>query len=95
VSCSQEPHFSAANAVGLLAPGNTVIEMLKFIENGQHNEGNPSKKDFFVPDNVDTYTNGILMFAAASGLQVHYNLRQNEFPWDRVMNRNHLAGPHK
>jgi hypothetical protein len=66
-----------------------------FIIGGQHVEGNPKKKDYFILNTAGAfYMGGIRMFQNLSGLNVHYQLRDGEMAPDRVMNRNHNEGAH-
>jgi hypothetical protein len=66
-----------------------------FIIDGQHVEGNPNKKDYFILNHAGAfYQGGIRLFQSLSGLEVHGNLRDSEVASDRVMNRNHNEGAH-
>jgi hypothetical protein len=66
-----------------------------FIIDGQHVEGNPNKKDYFILNRAGAfYEGGIRLFQSLSGLEVHGNLRDSEVGSDRVMNRNHNEGAH-
>jgi hypothetical protein len=76
--------------------GFTLYEEYRgFIVDGQHVEGNPVKKDFFIVNTIGQgYQPGINLFQQLSGLEVHYNLHQNEMPQDHVLNHNHNEGAH-
>ena len=76
--------------------GLTLYEEYRgFIIDGQHVEGNPKKKDYFVLNTAGAFfMGGIRLFQNLSGLQVHYQLRQGELAADRVINRNHNEGAH-
>jgi hypothetical protein len=66
-----------------------------FIIDGQHVEGNPNKKDYFILNRAGAFfQGGIRLFQSLSGLEVHGNLRDSEVASDRVMNRNHNEGAH-
>ena len=67
--------------------------------NGQHVEGDPERKDFFVLNlfaaKADAQ-NGINLFEALSKLRVHSKLRRSEMSQTaRLMNGNHRDGPHR
>ena len=85
------------NGDGNAGDGFTLYEEYRgFIENGDHIEGDATKKDYFLSNRAGgLYVPGIRMFAAETGLAVHYELWTNEFPVSRVMNLNHRAAPHK
>jgi hypothetical protein len=76
--------------------GFTLYEEYRgFIVNGQHKEGKPDQKDFFVYNSASAlYTPGIKLFADKSGLNVLYQLLKAEFRDDHVMNFNHAEGAH-
>jgi hypothetical protein len=76
--------------------GFTLYEEYRgFIVNGQHVEGKPFQKDFFVYNTASQlYTAGIKLFASVSGLSVQYQLLKPEFRDDHVMNFNHAEGAH-
>jgi hypothetical protein len=76
--------------------GLTLYEEYRgFIIGGQHVEGNPKKKDFFVLNTAGAfYMGGIRLFKTLSGLEVHDQLRAGEMAADRVINRNHNEGAH-
>jgi hypothetical protein len=66
-----------------------------FIIDGQHVEGNPNKKDYFILNRAGAFfQGGIRLFQSLSGLEVHGNLRDSELASDRVINRNHNEGAH-
>jgi hypothetical protein len=81
---------------GHAGDGLTLYEEYRgFIIDGQHVEGNPKKKDYFIVNTAgQSYQGGIKMFENLSGLAVHYRLRQNEMPMSRVINPNHGEGAH-
>ena len=76
--------------------GLTLYEEYRgFIIGGQHVEGNPKKKDYFVWNTAGAfYMGGIRLFQNLSGLEVHYQFRDGELAADRVINRNHNEGSH-
>jgi hypothetical protein len=76
--------------------GFTLYEEYRgFMVDGQHIEGDPAKKDFFVVNTIgQSYQPGINLFQQLSGLKVHANLHQNEMPLNHVMNHNHSEGAH-
>jgi hypothetical protein len=71
----------------------------------QRVEGDPTKKDLFVVDTIPTIANGgVKMFKETSGLDVHYlEMTLDDVAGsdptnpgaNRVINFNHLAGPHE
>lgn len=81
---------------GSAGDGLTLYEEYRgFIQDGQHIEGEPKKKDFFVVNSVGwSHLPGIKLFQQLSGLNVHYKLKQTEMPLSHVINPNHDAGPH-
>ena len=87
-----------SSPVGDGSPGDglTLYEEYRgFIINGQHVEGNPTKKDYFIVNNAGwLYQSGLKLFQYLSGLEVHYNLRKTELPQNRVINKNHNEGAH-
>jgi len=84
------------NGDGNPGDGLTLYEEYRgFIVNGQHEEGNPTKKDYFIVNAAgESYLGGLKLFQAVSGLAVHYKLKQTEMPLSRVINPNHDAGAH-
>lgn len=76
--------------------GLTLYEEYRgFIIGGQHVEGNPKKKDYFIWNTAGVfYMGGIRLFQNLSGLDVHYQFRDGELAADRVINRNHNEGSH-
>ncbi len=76
--------------------GLTLYEEYRgFIEDGQHIEGNPKKKDYFVLNNAgQLYLPAIKLFQDLSGLNVHYRLKASELLPGRVVNANHGQGAH-
>jgi hypothetical protein len=81
---------------GNAGDGLTLYEEYRgFIVDGQHIEGDPKKKDFFIVNTVGwSHLSGIKLFERLSGLAVHYRLKQTEMPLSHVINPNHDAGPH-
>ncbi|HXX92651.1 MAG TPA: hypothetical protein VEN81_03400, partial [Planctomycetota bacterium] len=67
-----------------------------FMEGGVWKEGDPTKKDFFVRNEVPAMASaGVDLFESISKLKVH-RLDKGEFrASDRVINFNHDEGPHK
>jgi hypothetical protein len=82
---------------GNAGDGLTLYEEYRgFIINGQHVEGDPKKKDYFILNRAGTfYLGGIRMFQSLSGLIVHDQLKGAELSDGRVINFNYSAGPHK
>jgi len=84
--------------VGDTHPGDGLSlyeEYRGFIIGGNHVEGNPKKKDYFVLNTAGAfYMGGIRLFQNLSGLEVHYQFRDGELGSDRVVNRNHNEGAH-
>ena len=76
--------------------GLTLYEEYRgFLIDGQHVEGNPKKKDFFILNRAGAfYLSGFRLFQNLSGLEVHYKLRGAEMSASRVVNFNYGAGPH-
>lgn len=65
------------------------------VENGRHVRTDPRRKDLFVLNTIGgAVTEGVLLFAALSGLDVHHELTLAELDPSRVVNANHAAGPH-
>jgi len=61
-----------------------------FHENVEHIRGDPTKKDFFVLNEVGTSAqSGITIFKTVTELLVHSNLRKDELGDDRCINCNH------
>jgi hypothetical protein len=81
---------------GHTGDGLTLYEEYRgFYEKEAHLQGDPKKKDFFIRNTVGWNTMaGIYYFQALSGLKVHPELWANQLPADRVINKNHRAGPH-
>jgi len=82
---------------GHAGDGLTLYEEYRgFIIDGNHVEGNPKKKDFFiVNEEGQSYQPGIKLFQQLSGLEVHYTLKRTEMSDTRVVNRYHNQGPHR
>jgi hypothetical protein len=81
---------------GNAGDGLTLYEEYRgFLEDGQHIEGNPKRKDFFVVNTVGwSQLSGIKLFQQLSGLAVHYKLKQTEMPLSHVINPNYGTGAH-
>ena len=81
---------------GHAGDGFTLYEEYRgFLVDGQHIEGDPAKKDFFLVNTIgQAYQPGINLFQQLSGLKVHANMHQNEMPLNHVMNHNHNEGAH-
>jgi hypothetical protein len=81
---------------GNAGDGLTLYEEYRgFIVDGDHEEGDPNIKDYFIVNTAgQTYQSGLKLFQSLSGLEVHYNLKQSEMPSSRVINLNHDQGPH-
>ena len=76
--------------------GLTLYEEYRgFIIDGNHVEGNPKKKDFFLVNAAGAfYLSGFRLFQNLSGLEVHYTLKRSEMSAARVINFNYGAGAH-
>ncbi len=81
---------------GNAGDGLTLYEEYRgFIIDGNHVEGNPKKKDFFVVNKAGAfYLAAFRMFQSLSGLQVHYTLKSSEMSAGRVINFNYSQGAH-
>jgi hypothetical protein len=81
---------------GTPGDGLTLYEEYRgFIIGGNHEEGDPKKKDHFVLNfGGAQFKPAFKLFEANSGLKVHSDLTQYEVPANRVINRNHSEGPH-
>jgi hypothetical protein len=81
---------------GNAGDGLTLYEEYRgFIIDGQHVEGNPKKKDYFILNRAGAfYLSGFRLFQNLSGLEVHYKLKGSEMSSGRAVNFNHDAGPH-
>ena len=77
--------------------GFTLYEEYRgFMEGGEHIDGDPKKKDLFVFSPDHEYYPGVQLFKGVTRLNVHYQLWGSEFDRKvRVMNFNHLQGPHQ
>jgi hypothetical protein len=94
---------------GCIGDGLTLYEEYRgFMENGQHIEGDPTKKDFFVENRIGGDAKpGIRLFQSISNLNVHKDLRPDELdvgnpidqgpdgPNVRLINFNHGQGAHE
>jgi hypothetical protein len=77
--------------------GFTLYEEYRgWVENGQHLDGDPKDKDFFVLNLIGGDAEpGIDLFAGVSQLAVHSKLRPEEMSEEtRLMNGNHREGAH-
>ncbi len=81
---------------GDVGDGLTLYEEYRgFIENGKHLPTKPGKKDLFIRDELGGRTKqGIGLFISATKLAVHHQLRDVEFPANRVINANNAGVPH-
>jgi hypothetical protein len=75
--------------------GFTLYEEYRgFMENGKHISTDPRKKDLFILDSLGGVSKrGIALFARATQIKVHHELRSDEFPSSRTMNANIFEGP--
>jgi hypothetical protein len=81
---------------GTKGDGLTLYEEYRgWVENGVHIEGDPLTKDFFVQmEKAGVALLGIGKFQRITGLNVHYQFKDAEFPASRIMNANRDSGPH-
>jgi hypothetical protein len=81
---------------GHTGDGLTLYEEYRgFLIDGQHVEGNPKRKDYFILNLAgDAYQPGIDLFKGLSELEVHSKLQRGELPENRVINPNHGDTPH-
>ncbi|MDP3068664.1 MAG: hypothetical protein Q8N18_00165 [Opitutaceae bacterium] len=78
--------------------GYTLYEEYRgWVENGQHLEGDPKAKDFFVLNLIGADARpGIALFEQVSALRVHSKLRRSEMSQTaRLMNGNRRDAPHR
>jgi hypothetical protein len=77
--------------------GLTLYEEYRgFYENQVHIEGDPTKKDYFAVNLAGKAGDGgLALFQTISGMAVHSNLLQTELSFDRVINKNVRAAPHR
>ena len=77
--------------------GLTLYEEYRgFYESQDHIEGNAKKKDYFAVNLAGSAgEGGLALFRRLSGLAVHKNLLQTELSFERVINKNVGAGPHR
>jgi hypothetical protein len=94
---------------GCIGDGLTLYEEYRgFMEKGQHIEGDPTKKDFFVENRIGGDAKpGIRLFQSITNLNVHKDLRPDEMdvgnpvdqgpdgPNVRLINFNHGQGAHE
>lgn len=75
----------------VMGDGLTLYEEYRgFFENGEHFRSKPKEKDFFVCDKIGGRTKrGIQVFATATGLHMHHQLREEELGEDRLINCNY------
>jgi len=80
---------------GTAGDGLTLYQEYRgFYQQGEHMEGDPNGKDFFVLNRMaGAATAGIELFAELSALRVHYQLAESELPASRVINGNLDQGP--
>lgn len=65
-----------------------------FYENKEHKYANPKKKDYFINNQIGSFAlGGIVLFYRQSGLDVHWDLREEELNLDRVINYLKDRGP--
>ena len=76
--------------------GLTLYEEYRgFIENGAHVRTNPGRKSLLILNTIGgSVLDGVLLFKAASELDVRHRFTLAEIGDDRVVNPNHAAGPH-
>jgi hypothetical protein len=81
---------------GNAGDGLTLYEEYRgFIENGQHIEGDPKKKDFMILNDAGSgYLAGIRRFAEVSELATHWKFQRSEWQDSNVVNLNFARGPH-
>ena len=81
---------------GTLGDGLTLYEEYRgWVEDGKHIEGDPKTKDFFIQlKKAGVALLGIAKFQRLTGLNVHYNFTEKEFPASRIINANRDRGPH-
>jgi len=75
--------------------GLTLYEEYRgFYEAGEHIEGDPHRKDFFVRlKHAGIALPGVAKFQIITNLNVHYNFTGREFPDSRIINANRGRGP--
>jgi hypothetical protein len=76
--------------------GFTLYEEYRgFREKGAHFYGDPMKKDLFVRDRIGGRSkDGVALFEAITGIRVHSQFTDEEFPLDHIVNDNAGAGAH-
>jgi hypothetical protein len=81
---------------GTKGDGLTLYEEYRgFYEAGEHIDGDPKTKDFFVRlKQAGLAISGVRLFQSITGLKVHYQFTGTEFPETRVINLNYDRGPH-
>lgn len=82
---------------GNAGDGLTLYEEYRgFYESQDHMEGNPLKKDYFAVNLAGSMGDGgLALFQRLSGLSVRKKLLQTELSFERVINKNVSAGPHR
>ena len=82
---------------GFAGDGLTLYEEYRgFYENGEHVRGRPKQKDLFLVDEIGGRSKlGIARFARETGLRVHHELWRTELRDPRIINVNHMEGPHR
>lgn len=80
---------------GTKGDGLTLYEEYRgWVENGEHIEGEPKIKDFFIQmEKARVALLGVGKFQRITGLNVHYQFKETEFPASRIMNANREHGP--
>lgn len=67
-----------------------------FYENGNHQFGDPRRKDYFAKNEAGGIgAGGLQVFRRITGLAVHDKLSGGELPESRVINRNYSASPRR
>jgi len=82
---------------GFAGDGLTLYEEYRgFYVNGRHVRGHPQRKDLFLVDEIGGRSKlGIARFARETGLRVHHELSAEELGEHRIINVNHMEGPHR
>ena len=92
-----DAELSPAGLEGCFGDGLTLYEEYRgFVENRKHIRTRPDRRDYFVTDRIGTAFSaaGIAMFKQATQLEVHGEMRLDEFDTNLVINFNHRATPH-
>jgi hypothetical protein len=82
---------------GFAGDGLTLYEEYRgFYENGEHIRAHPKQKDLFLVDEIGGRAKlGNARFARETGLRVHHELWRTELRDPRIINVNHMEGPHR